>query len=94
MNEYRNHAVNSLLVKKSNAIKQRGKSDIEPLSYVDNTTAWFCMLIALIDKDIPKYYIRNLKIDRNDDREILGYEYEYYEIGEKIGDMSLIITLL
>lgn len=94
LSKYRKHAVDSLMSMKDEALMQRGKSAIEPISYIDNTLAWFCKLVEIVDKDIPQYYVRNLRVDQNENREILKYEYEYYNIGENINEMSLIITLI
>lgn len=94
LNEYCKHAVDSLIVKKNNSIKQKGKSDIESELYVDNTIVWFNKLIDLINENIPKYYIREMRIEIDDTREVLNYEYKYYEIGEEIGEMSLGISLI
>lgn len=94
MKKYRDHAANSLITKANNDINQQGKSNIEPISYVQNIIEWYQKLLMLLDNDPPSYYIRNLVIDSNDNRDIVRYEYEYYETGEIIDDMYLIITIL
>lgn len=92
--KYCEHAVKCLIEKRDNAISQCGKSNIESVSYVQNTIDWFNKFVQLVENDPPKYYVRHLLIDQNDNREILNYKYDYYEIDGVVKDMSLIVTLV
>jgi hypothetical protein len=94
LDKYYEHAISCLIKKRDNSIRQSGKSNIEPISYAQNTNEWFDKLVRLLENDPPKYYVRHFLIDQNDNREILSYKYDYYEIDDIVKDMSLIITLV
>lgn len=93
-NKYQKHAIDNLLEKRENDIKQKGKSDIEPKTHVNNVIEWYAGLINIIECNVPKYFIRTLLIDQDEKRRIVNIQYDYYDFGEKIEGLSIEITLI
>jgi hypothetical protein len=63
---------------KMNAIKQKGKSDIEPIDYGEKIEAWYDQLVRMISMNPPKDYVRAICVTQDSHQIIKEITYQYY----------------
>ena len=74
---------------KMNALKQKGKSDIEPQNYVEKIEEWYNQIVKLVSMNPPKDYVKAICITQDSCQIIKNIKYQYYDKNDYTEDFSI-----
>ncbi len=87
---YKNHLIENLEDKRLSAESQQGTSNLEGENYLKNIKDWYSKLYLAIEEQPPEYFVKELTIYQNVDRDILDVRFLYYPYDSR-GGVSLCI---
>lgn len=73
------------------ALKQRGKSDIEPIDYIEKVDEWYKQIFDYVEMFPPMGYVRAIKVYQNSSTIISDIEYLYCDEKESLNVISISI---
>lgn len=88
-NIFLDHIINSLQKSMENAIKQFGKSDIEPPTYVEDTKEWYRIVLEKVYEQPPCDFVKAITVFEDKTRQITGIDYKYYGQDERINNTTI-----
>ena len=88
-NLFLDHLIQSLNSAKENAIKQYGKSDIEPPSYIEDVKEWYKVVFEKISDKPPCDYVKIITVFENSDQQIADVEYDYFGEDEVVRNTTI-----
>lgn len=62
--------------------KQKGKSDIEPIDYVEKTDRWYKQIIKIVEMKPPNDYVKAIEIFQDSLQNIIDINYVYCEVND------------
>lgn len=76
-NYYYEHLVNMLKDHIANELRQKGKSDIEPVDYVESVEKWYKQIFDFVEKNQPSDFVRSINVFQDSKQTIKKVEYVY-----------------
>ena len=87
--KYLDYLLKSLERIKDNSINQQGSSDIEPPDYVERIEHWYSQLENALGECSIEFYVKELLIFEDDNREIKHIVFSYYTDDEPLNGVSI-----
>lgn len=88
-NDYLDYLIQSLEIIKKHSIDQQGSSDIEPPDYVEQINRWYSKLFEDLEDYIIDYYVKELLIFEDENRDIKHMVLSYYTPEEPLNGVSI-----
>lgn len=88
---YCDHLYRSLCRQRQNALRQEGKSNIDPADYADIVDAWYGQIFEYMAKNPPVYYVESVEIRQDSCQVIRELHYVYCSQTNYVEDVSISI---
>lgn len=90
---YLGHLLESIEKKRLLSIKEFTKTDLNRNTDLEDVTAWYSQLAAMVRSKPPNRYVRCLQIYEDEQGRIKKVDYDYFEPMEaEIGDTVFVIV--